>query len=203
VSGDHEAYYREAVRFSMEAYRAPLPGDADVVVSNSYPIDVSLTFIRSKGIAPLLRAAPAASRIVVSACPEGIGHHGLFPFMDVPRFYRQRHRARGAWVRPRRAAVSVARRTARRARTFATSRGTDGGRSHSEPPGDEPPRRILLHAPGAEAGSLPADIPGMLAVSSWDDVIESVRREHPGRDRLTTVIYPCAPLQVLEAHRGA
>ena len=49
VSGDHRRYYEAAVAFSRNRYRAPLPGHADLVVSNAYPIDVSLTFMRSKG----------------------------------------------------------------------------------------------------------------------------------------------------------
>jgi hypothetical protein len=52
--GDHRRYYEEAVGFSQRAYRAPRPTDADVVIANAYPIDVSLTFMRSKGLIPLL-----------------------------------------------------------------------------------------------------------------------------------------------------
>ena len=71
-------------------------GDADVVISAAYPIDVSLTFMRSKGIIPLLHAAPGASRVLVAACPEGVGHHGLFPFVPNPQRWRYRHMARRA-----------------------------------------------------------------------------------------------------------
>ena len=91
VSGDHHAYYPDGVAFSRRAYSAPPPGDADVVVVNAYPADVSLTFTRSKGTAPLHLARPGASRILISACSEGLGYHGLFPFMNGPRFEKQVH----------------------------------------------------------------------------------------------------------------
>jgi len=94
VSGDHLAYYRDAADFSRQAYSVPAPGDADVVLVDAYPMDNSLTFTRSKGMAPLFRARAGASRIVLSACSEGIGHHGLFPFMNRPRFEKQIHIAR-------------------------------------------------------------------------------------------------------------
>jgi Lactate racemase N-terminal domain len=84
VTGDHTAYYREAVAYSLACYRAASPGDVDVVICNAYPQDVSLTFMRSKGLAPLLRARPSASRVVVSANSEGVGLHRLFPFLNGP-----------------------------------------------------------------------------------------------------------------------
>src|SRR5204862_4953702 len=89
VSGDWRAHYRDSVRFSREAYAAPGPGDADVVVASAYPMDVSLTFMRSKGMIPLFQARPGASRVVIAACPEGVGHHGLYPFAVVPRWHRE------------------------------------------------------------------------------------------------------------------
>jgi hypothetical protein len=65
-----------------------------VVIANAYPIDVSLTFMRSKGLIPLLLARPGASRLLVSACSEGVGHRGLFPFVDAPPWQRPLHLAR-------------------------------------------------------------------------------------------------------------
>jgi nickel-dependent lactate racemase len=100
VSGDHRAYYREAVAFALAAYAAPPPATADVVMANAYPIDTSLTFMRSKGVAPLLQARPGASRVLVSACSEGAGHHGLFPFVGAPRRQRPLHLARTVAARP-------------------------------------------------------------------------------------------------------
>src|SRR5215218_4367496 len=110
VCGDHRRYYPEAVAFSLRAYRAPGPRDADVVIANAYPIDVSLTFMRSKGLIPLLLAKPGASRLLVAACSEGVGHHGLFPFLDAPPWHRPLHLTRTVRARPGAVPAKAARR---------------------------------------------------------------------------------------------
>jgi lactate racemase len=116
TTGDPLRHYEQAVGYSLRAYRAPLPGDADVVVSNAYPIDVSLTLMRSKGITPLLHARPGASRVLLSACSEGVGHHGLFPVLNSTRFQRQIHLARKLRLRPRAAAAKAGGLAVRRVR---------------------------------------------------------------------------------------
>jgi lactate racemase len=190
VSGDPGHYYSEEVAFAKRVYRAPPPGDADLVISNAYPIDVSLTFMRSKGVIPLLYAAPHASRIIISACPEGVGHHALFPFMDSPRFARQRHIARVVLNRPGALPRKVAGRVARQMRR---GRSQDGG----PPAGMTRRNPIWLHPPGREVGSLPADIPGMRAVYTWPEALARVQQEQGPREELDVVIYACAPLQVI------
>ncbi len=42
--GDHFSYYKDAVATCRSAYCAPAPDDADVILSNAYPNDASLTF---------------------------------------------------------------------------------------------------------------------------------------------------------------
>jgi lactate racemase len=185
--GDHRRYYDEAVAFSLRAYRAPRPGDADVVVANAYPIDVSLTFMRSKGLIPLLLARPGASRLLVSACSEGVGHHGLFPFVDAPRWQRPLHLARTVAARP----GAVPARAARRLRAALAGRRAGGPPAAARHP-------IWLHTPGRQPADLPAEIPGMTVVASWPDALARVEQEQGGRRDLEVAVYPCAPLQVLD-----
>jgi lactate racemase len=192
VSGDHYRYYRDAVAFSRDRYAAPPPGAANVVVSNAYPIDVSLTFMRSKGIIPLVHAAPRASRVLVSACPEGAGHHGLFPFVNRPRFHRQIHVARRLAYADRRAlprlvASGVTRRVRRRTRRR-------GARVEA------PPRRnpIWLYPGGKARGNLPGEVPGMSPVYDWQALLNEIEREQGHERALSAVVYPCASIQVLE-----
>jgi nickel-dependent lactate racemase len=194
VSGDHRAYYRDAVEFARRAYAAPPPGDADIVIANSYPIDVSLTFMRSKGIIPLLHARPGASRVIVAACPEGVGHHGLFPFIDPPRFTRERHVLRVIRARPAEVPGKVLSRARGKVVKLASRRSPEtrrGGSTSRE-------NSIWLYVPGSSPSELPDTIPGMKPVYSWTRVLEKIASEQTGRDSLKAIVYPCAPLQVLE-----
>jgi nickel-dependent lactate racemase len=206
VSGDHHAYYRDGVAFSRHAYSAPAPGDADVVLVNAFPADVSLTFTRSKGMAPLHLAEAGASRILISACTEGLGYHGLFPFMNGPAFEKQIHRLRRVSViKP----SSVLPKLARRALRVAARARRQVGAGPSAPAavlgGAEAPAReprpmgqVWLHSPGGTPASLPPAIPGMAAVDSWAEVLKTVDREQGHGRRLVVAVYPCAPLHCLD-----
>ena len=202
VSGDHNVYYEDAAAFSRIAYRAPAPTGADMVVVNAYPIDASLTFLR-KGIEqPLAHAPPGASRIVVGACTEGIGHHGLFPFMNGPRLARQTELLRRARARPGAIPLKAARRAVKKLGPLAPRRWAPTPRSAERPAAASTVTPVWLHPTDRDPGSLPSDIPGMIAIHSWSRLIEHVAREQGGRDALQVVVYPCGPLQVIAEPSG-
>ncbi len=193
VCGDPAVFHAQEVAFAKSAFAAPLPGDADVVVSNTYPIDVSVTFMRSKGVTPLLHAGPQASKILIAACSEGLGHHGLYPFVDASRLDAMRNLARTLRARPgsvpRKAAARLAapirRRT--RAREGATRSATALGTSSAFP----------IHLLTTQAPDLPPLIRGMVTHASWASLRRRVAEEQGDRTHLNVVVYPCAPLQVM------
>ena len=129
-----------------------------------------------KGMGPLWHAPLGASRIAIASCSEGLGFHGLFPFLNAPRYHRQRMmalRARVLLARPRLLAQKVYRLLSR----------WRGRRPAARNP-------IWLYRPAAVNGpSLPAEIPGIRVTSSWDEIIEAVRREQSGRDALRATVY--------------
>jgi nickel-dependent lactate racemase len=181
--GNPQASYAAALRLAQDTFRAAPPDEhANVVISNAYPNDLSLTFARMKGMTPLLCASPAASRIAVASCSEGLGVHGLLPFMNAPRYHRVRMlamRTRILLARPRLLAQKLYRRLWRQ-------RGA--GRVAANP--------IWLYLPaGADAANLPPEIPGIRVTCSWNEIIEAVRREQGNRDALRVEVYGCAPLQ--------
>lgn len=184
--GPPATYYSGAVGWAREAFRAAPPGEADVVISNAYPMDVSLTFVRSKGMSPLQHARAGASRIVVASCPEGAGHHGLFPFPTEPRFHHQRHLLRLLRARRR----ELPRIAYRRVRGVA--------RQRSRAPAEAPPFPIALFVPPPWGTDLPDSAPGMRVHRTWDSVLDQVAGEQQ-RDVLRAAVYTCAPLQVIEA----
>jgi nickel-dependent lactate racemase len=187
TSGDHLAYYEDAVRFARERFLAPLAQDSDVVVANAYPIDLSLTFAH-KSMTPLLHASPSATKVLVSACSEGVGFHKIFSYVAEGRLERLRRRARVSWYMPRIVpAKAFARLHRKRKRMVRAARGSV--RSSA--------REIWLYPPGHARGSLPPNIPDMSPLYSWSDVLDQISRDQTG-DSLRVTVYPCAALQVLD-----
>ena len=187
VCGDPDAYYAEVLHSARAACGAPRPdAGAHVIISNAYPNDLSLTFVRMKGMAPLTRAPYGASRIAIASCAEGLGFHGLFPFMNAPRLHRQRMRAVRGSVLLSKPGLLAHKVRGRLAHPLGARRAS----SAAHP--------IWLYCPDPRhAASLPAAIPGMRVTSSWDEIVEGVRREQGGRTALRVLVYGCAALQWL------
>jgi nickel-dependent lactate racemase len=184
-SGDHFTYYKEAVAFSRAAYSAPPPEGADVVVSNAYPNDASLTFARMKGMLPLYAwAPPRASRVAMAACTDGMGLHNLFPLAKFPD---------PAWIRAKAHHASVmsfqdiGKKLARRIMKSAR-RGTAGGRQR-------PP--VWLYCTDKPIKPLPSSVSDMRMNGCWQSIVEAISREQEQKKRLRVFVYPCAPLQFL------
>ena len=182
VFGDHRTYYADEVRWAAETYRVATPGDADVVVSNAYPNDGTLVSTLHKGYAPMRAARPGASRVVVSSCHLGPGGHGLFPLVDRRTLLERMRRKASVMSLAQFAAViagGVRQRLARKGPRFAWP--------------------VLLYRPGS--GPRP-DLPrveGVEVAPSWQSVIGTIRAQHQGGQGLRVVVYPCAPLQVLDS----
>ena len=151
--GDHFTYYKEAVAFCRTAYSVQPPEGAEVVVSNTYPDDVSLTFARMKGMTPLHSwAPPDATRVAVAACSEGIGRHNLFPLASFPDTLWFRAVARRASaMRFGDVAKRLARRIARPVRPLTAA-------ASPRPP-------ILLYCTGDK--SLRCSLPNIRIACSW------------------------------------
>lgn len=185
--GDPALYFDGATEFCRETFSVPEPGDADVVISNAYPNDLSLTFASMKGMAPLYQCGPKASRIVIAACSEGFGHHRLFPRAGhswVWRKYQTVLRLRS--MGPRRAARKVTRYAIRKIRTTAN------GSSHHGPRNP-----VWLYRPQINSEPLRHTVPFIRVAESWEEILDAVTREQEGRKYVRAAVYPCAPLQVL------
>jgi nickel-dependent lactate racemase len=190
-AGDHDAYYAGAVDEAKRMFATLKPSHADVVIANAYPMDVSATFAYSKGVIPLRSARPGASRVLIAACSEGIGHHGLFPltrprgpFADLTALRRQLRYGPGALPR---LVLN------RMRRTHVPRRGS--GRSGTV--GPAAPHEILCFLTSKTTGLRQGDLPGMRVFDDWDAVLAAVAEEQAGKDSLAVDLYPCSPLQLM------
>jgi hypothetical protein len=183
--GDTGVSHSSAERLVCEEFRAPAPADdADVVIANAYPNDLSLTFVRMKAMHPVTAAHAHSSRVVIASCSEGSGFHGLFPMMKASREHHRRLTALKARTLLRRPHVLVPKVLRRVSRPLGRKAPVEG-------------KPAWLYRPGSPDGhALPDHVAGINVTSSWNEVVDAVRREQ-GERQLRVVVYPCAPLQWL------
>jgi len=176
--GNHFSYYDDEVAFARKSFSAPVPEGADVVISNAYPSDLSLTVVVQKGTAPLQYAAAQASRIVIACCSDGVGEHGLFPVIKPPGLAAVQFVRRLSVIKPHEFVQAIARRLQRRSPSKST----------------ETRNPIWLYRPLKRLEDLPKNIPGFRVLDSWSDVLAAIEREQGTGKRLKVFLYPCAPL---------
>jgi nickel-dependent lactate racemase len=179
--GNHFSYYDDEVAFARQFFSAPIPEGADVVISNAYPSDLSLTVVLQKGTTPLQYSTAHASRIVIACCSDGVGEHGLFPVIKPPCFAAVQFVRRLSVINPYDFVQAIARRLRRRSPSKST----------------EARNPIWLYRPLKPFKDLPTNIPGFRVLDSWSDVLAAIEREQGTGKRLKVFLYPCAPLQSL------
>jgi len=201
VSGDFRQYYGAEVAFARDAFRAPKPAGADVVISNAFPNDLSLTFVHMKGVNPLRHAPREASRIVLGACSEGEGFHGVYPIVRMPLFHEQRDRLRRiSLMTPAEIATKISEklRTKLSHKRSEDSAPSMSGRKEPSQAASKAKNPIWMYRTGTAQNGLPSVVRGMHVLHNWNDVLAMVNKEQGGRSDLNVVVYPCAPLQVIE-----
>lgn len=189
--GDHLAYYEQERSFAQQTYRVPAPGEADVVISNAYPNDVSLTFALMKGAAPLHVCKRSSSRILLARCSEGVGGHSLFPVVNVGRFHSTKTYLRFAAARPgpflKKALRTAAKRFERK--TIATTAAPTAPWKHP----------VRLYAGPDNDRTLPSPVSGVEISHSWAGIVSAVHTEQANAGKpLKVAVYPCAPLVVFD-----
>jgi nickel-dependent lactate racemase len=185
--GDYFSYYKDAIAFCRGVYRAPTPDHANIILSNAYPNDASLTFARMKGMTPLQSTQPGVSRIAIASCYEGLGEHNLFPLTKLSHGRQIRRMMR------RMAAMSpgdIARRLAHR-----SVRTVRGYLSSSTKVATNP---IWLYCTETNSKPLPYTSADIKVELSWAEIVKKVQGEQQDRKPLKLVVYPCAPLQFFE-----
>ena len=179
--GNHFAYYDEEVAFARKVFSAPVPEGADVVISNAYPSDLSLTSALQKGTAPLSHASVHASRIVIASCTDGVGEHGLFPVIKPQYLSALQFVRRLSVIEPLEIVHAIGRRMRIQSPSICA----------------ETRNPVLFYRPVKRFSNFPATIPGFHLLDSWPDVLAAIEREQGTGKRLKVFLYPCAPLQSL------
>lgn len=171
-AGDVVAAHEAGVRAAQKMYRVPLVPEADIVVADMYPFDTSWQFAQDRGMWPIELAGPEASRVVIAACPLGMGTHELFPV------------ASPLWSR-------IARRLShfrladldRPLEKLRTVRTLIRQTQH----------RLMVLAPGLKPEELMGVFPHAQWFGEWATLRAALEARH-GKKPVTVVVYRCAPL---------
>jgi lactate racemase len=188
--GDPQKYFQEALKFCNQTFKTQSFSDADVVISNTYPNDLSLTFARAKGFVPLANCGSNASRVAIVPCNEGLGLHNIFPFLNVPRFHKEKHLIR--LIRSH-GIIGLSKRASKYLRTEILGVSAVNTR-HKKMVHHHP---IMLYRPGIHNVELPHKIPEMVQESEWSNILKTIQTEQSGHKRLKVIVYPCAFLQFM------
>jgi nickel-dependent lactate racemase len=191
MCGDHYMYYPQAAQFSKEKYSAHLPEDADVAIANAYPLDLSFTFMR-KGYKPLDVAPKRATKVMIASNYEGIGTHGLFQHMKPPGFIKYKILYRKiSTMEPKVILSKILKRLTLQKRPKATA-----VQMNYALPGNTD--HLLVYRPHNDGVPIP-QIEGITVSSMWGEILEEIKREQSSDKQIRVRIYPCAPLQCLDA----
>jgi hypothetical protein len=187
-SGDQRQYFSEAVSFYHELFCTAKPESADVVISNTYPNDLSLTFARMKGFVPLSCCGKGVSKIAIASCNEGLGLHNIWPFINVPRFQKVKHYWRLLSVMSLGKIIGkIFRKICRVLQRVPRSQLSDDLK---------PLNPVWLYRTGDDVEKLPTCVPGINITSDWSEILEAVSKEQSNRENLKVLVYPCAFLQL-------
>jgi len=195
MCGDYISYYNDAAKFSRDRYASEVAEDADVVIANAYPLDISVTFMR-KGYKPLSLAPKSAMKVMVASVYEGTGMHGLFRYAKPPRFNKLRVIYRKAMILgPKLILKKILNRILRK--LHKSDKKEDAVQSSTARQIPENSKHLWLYRTTMNDAPMP-DIPEMTVIYNWDEVI-SVIRNNINKERVKVRIYPCAPLQTLDS----
>jgi nickel-dependent lactate racemase len=80
-AGNFIESHKQASAIYSKIYCTSAPGDADVVIINTYPFDTTLLFSQ-KGWWPIHMSKKGATNILIGSLPMGIGNHGIHPISN-------------------------------------------------------------------------------------------------------------------------
>jgi lactate racemase len=170
-AGDPVSAHEEGIKTARVMYQASEIPEADVVIADMYPFDTSWQFAHDRGLWPFDNVGKNVTRVVIAACPLGLGSHELFPVES--RF----------WTR-----------VARRLRHFRLADLRYPGdkvrtmmkliREKQQP--------FLVLSPGLKQDEVKRVFPHARVFAEWNTLRELLLARH-GAGPVTVAVYQCAP----------
>ena len=173
-AGDLVKAHEEGVKVAQRIYAVPVVPAADIVVADMYPFDTSWQFAQDRGMWPIECAGPAASRVVIAACPLGLGTHELFP-VDSPLWSRVARRLKHFRLAD----------LDRPLEKLGTVMKLIRQKQH----------HLMVLSPGLEEQALKTMFPHAQRFGDWPTLRAALLARH-GEGPLTVSVYRCAPFLI-------
>jgi nickel-dependent lactate racemase len=169
------AHRRGVQHVEARCRAAPMP-EADVVVADMYPFDLNLQFAYDRGLWPVLGRRPNVSKVVIAACPRGVGGHALYPVTNTltTRLARRMRNLHPGVLRDLPLRLQVARDLAAQNRL-----------------------ELLILSAGLQVSALQGVFPRARLFPAWGALRQELQRRHGGNAKVA--VYRCAPLALPEA----
>lgn len=171
-AGDPISAHREGVDFVRDIYIVQPMLDADIVIADMYPFDVDLQFAYDRGFWPLLGAKKSASRVILAACPVGLGSHQLYP-LSRSLFNKYIQKLKILRLMDLRSPVKKAKKMYLSYRQKRIS--------------------FMMLSDGLTGPELKTVMPNGWIYRSWDDILMKLENKHQ-KSPTNVAIYRCAPL---------
>lgn len=173
-AGDLVEAHEAGVRAAQRMYTVPVVTRVDIVVADMYPFDTSWQFAQDRGLWPIECAGPTASRVVIAACPLGLGTHELFP-VDSPLWSRVARRLQHFHLADLDRPFEKLRTVVKLLR--------------------QKQHQMMVLSPGLEAHDLKTMFPHAQRFGEWPALRAALVARH-GEGPLSVAIYRCAPFLV-------
>jgi nickel-dependent lactate racemase len=174
--GDKSLAFKEGVKFATEHYKVPIVEDADIIIADTYPFDINLNFARDRGFWPIYDRKKNITKVVLAACPLGLGHHELYPTKKSlwSRIYRRLKYVRTKELRNLNSKIQSIQKLIIRKRLD-----------------------FLILSSGITETELKACFPKAKLYKTWKPLMSDLRLRHKN-EIIKVAIFRCAPLFTLE-----
>lgn len=173
-SGEKNLTHQAGIEFARQNYSIIPDDSADIVIADMYPFDIDLQFAHDRGFWPLLRVKDNVSKVILAACPNGIGTHKLYPVSNTLR-QRYSQRLKNIHWRDLRSPLSRIRKIHRHFRRERLN--------------------FMMLSEGIQEADLKSIFPNATLYRKWDELLDTLAKDHPSPNTSVS-IYRCAPFLI-------
>jgi len=169
-AGDFVKAHRQAAEFSRKCCAVTLVQQPDIVVTNSYPEDLTLRYATC-GAWPFGTVREGGTKILIAGCPEGTGYHRLYGSPPTPglrqiKALQQRKSPQPPLIKGEQSLL---------------------GRERKD---------FIMFSPFIGPKEAYEILPNCLFFNSWTELMKEVMLAHKGEKDVTVAVYPYAGIQI-------